>query len=77
MLRNFSPMPLVWPQAFQAAHAMLNLLMFVLVASMASQVNLSWAMVSVVASVVLARILGKFGSILLLGLGTGIGWRRQ
>ncbi|MEB5965195.1 cation:proton antiporter [Comamonas testosteroni] len=77
MLRNLSPMPLIWPQAFQAANAMLNLLMFVLVASMASQVNLSVAMVSVVAAAVLARMLGKFGSILLLGLGTGLGWRRQ
>jgi NhaP-type Na+/H+ or K+/H+ antiporter len=76
MLRNFSPMPLVWPQAFQAAHAMLNLLMFVLVASMASQVTCLgpwfrwWPALS-------GKDSGKFGSILLLGLGTGIGWRRQ
>ncbi|MBV8248774.1 MAG: cation:proton antiporter [Comamonas sp.] len=77
LLRNLSPRPLIWPQAFQAANGMLNLLMFVLVASMAVQADLSWALIPVVASVVLARILGKFGSILLLGHGTGLGWRRQ
>lgn len=77
MLRNLSPMPLVWPQAFQAANSMLNLLMFVLVASMAAQVGLSFALVSVVACVVLARIVGKFSGVLLLGHGTALGWRRQ
>lgn len=77
LLRNLSPRPLVWPPAFQAANAMLNLLMFVLVASMAAQVGLSLALISVVASVVLARLVGKFSAILLLGNGTAIGWRRQ
>jgi Kef-type K+ transport system membrane component KefB len=77
MLRNLSPMPLIWPQAFQAANAMLNLLMFVLVASMAAQVGMSFALVSVVASAVLARAVGKFSAVLLLGHGTAIGWRRQ
>lgn len=77
LLRNLSPRPLVWPQAFQAANAMLNLLMFVLVASMAAQVGLAFALISVVASAVLARLVAKFSAILLLGNGTAIGWRRQ
>ncbi|MBI1623839.1 cation:proton antiporter domain-containing protein [Comamonas suwonensis] len=77
LLRNLSPRPLVWPQAFQAGNAMLNLLMFVLVASMAAQVGLSLALISVVASAVLARLVAKFSAILLLGNGTAIGWRRQ
>ncbi|WP_417284062.1 cation:proton antiporter [Comamonas sp.] len=77
LLRNLSAKPLLWPQAFQAANAMLNLVMFVLVASMAAQVQLNGAMFFVVLCVVLARMMGKLGSILLLGHGTGLGWRRQ
>ena len=56
---------------------MLNLLMFVLVASIAAQVGLSLALISVVASALLARLVAKFSAILLLGNGTAIGWRRQ
>ena len=77
LLRNLSPQPLLWPSAFQAANTMLNLLMFVLVASMVSQVELRFALVSIVASAILARMIAKFGSVLLLGHGTAIGWRRQ
>lgn len=77
LLRNLSAKPLLWPQAFQAANAMLNLVMFVLVASMAAQVQLNGAMFFVVLCVVLARMAGKLGSILLLGHGTGLSWRRQ
>ena len=77
LLRNLSAMPLLWPMAFQSVNTMLNLLMFVLVASMVSQVTFSFALVSIVASVILARGIAKFGMILLLGHGTGIGWRRQ
>lgn len=77
LLRNLSPKPLLWPAAFQSANTMLNLLMFVLVASMVSQVALTAALVSIVASVILARAIAKFGVILLLGHGTAIGWRRQ
>lgn len=77
LLRNLSAMPLLWPMAFQSVNTMLNLLMFVLVASMVSQVTFSFALVSIVASAILARGIAKFGMILLLGHGTGIGWRRQ
>ncbi|QXZ10930.1 cation:proton antiporter [Comamonas sp. Y33R10-2] len=77
LLRNLSPQPLIWPQAFQAANAMLNLLMFVLVASMAAQVGLSFALISVVASVFLVRLAAKLGAVLLLGRGTALGWRKQ
>ncbi|MFC3217036.1 hypothetical protein [Comamonas sp. JC664] len=56
---------------------MLNLLMFVLVASMAGQIAPSAALISLVAAVSLARLLGKMGGVLLLGAGTGIGWLRQ
>lgn len=77
LLRNLSPKPLVWPSAFGAANAMLNLLMFVLVASMAAQVSLSVVLLAVVAAATAARMLGKVGGVLLLGLGTGLGWRRQ
>lgn len=77
MLRNLSAKPLLWPQAFQAANAMLNLVMFVLVASMAAQVKLNAAMFFVVLCVVLARMVGKLGAVMLLGNGTGLGWRRQ
>lgn len=77
LLRNLSPMPLLWPSAFLAANTMLNLLMFVLVASMASQVEWSAALISIVASAILARMIAKFGFVLLLGYGTAIGWRRQ
>ena len=77
LLRNLSPRPLLWPMAFQSANTMLNLLMFVLVATMVSQVTLSFALLSIVASVILARAVAKFCMILLLGHGTAIGWRRQ
>ncbi len=77
LLRNASPKPLVWPAAFLSANAMLNVLMFVLVASMAAQVALPGAVAVLVGAAVLARWLGKMAGVLLLGLGTGIGWRRQ
>lgn len=77
LLRQLSPRPLLWPPAFQSANAMLNLLMFVLVASMVSQLTFSVALISIVASAVLARAVAKFTMILMLGHGTGIGWRRQ
>lgn len=77
MLRNLSPKPMVWPSAFMAGNTMLNLLMFVLVASMAGQIAPSAALISLVAAVSLARLLGKMGGVLLLGAGTGIGWLRQ
>ena len=77
LLRNLSPRPLLWPVAFQSANTMLNLLMFVLVATMVSQVTLSFALLSIVACVILARAVAKFCMILLLGYGTAIGWRRQ
>lgn len=77
LLRNLSAKPLVWPSAFNAANAMLNLLMFVLVASMAAQVAFTPTMAAVVAAVVLARLAGKLVGILLLGQGTALGWRRQ
>ena len=77
LLRQLSPRPLLWPPAFQSANTMLNLLMFVLVASMVSQLTLSTALVSIVASAILARAAAKFVMILLLGHGTGISWRRQ
>lgn len=77
LLRNMSPKPLVWPSAFMAANTMLSLLMFVLVASMAGQVVPSVGLVSVIAAAALARLVGKMGGVLLLGLGTGLGWQRQ
>lgn len=77
LLRNLSPMPLIWPPAFLSANAMLNVLMFVLVASMAAQVANLGTLAVVVAAVVVARMVAKMGGVLLLGLGTGIGWRRQ
>ncbi len=77
LLRNLSAMPLIWPPAFQSAHAMLNILMFVLVASMAAQVATLGALLAVVAAAVAARMLAKIGGVLLLGAGTGLGWRRQ
>lgn len=77
LLRNLSPKPLVWPAAFMAANTMLNLLMFVLVASMAGQVAPGAGLVAVVVAATVARLVGKLGGVLLLGTGTGIGWRRQ
>lgn len=79
LLRNLSPKPLVWPAAFTAANTMLNLLMFVLVASMATQVAPGWGLVVAVGVATVARLVGKLGGVLLLGagIGTGIGWRRQ
>ncbi len=77
MLRNLSPRPMIWPTAFMAGNTMLNLLMFVLVASMAGQMAPSAALISVVAAASLARLLGKMGGVILLGAGTGIGWLRQ
>ena len=77
LLRNASPMPLVWPPAFVSAHAMLNVLMFVLVASMAAQVASLGALALVIAAAVVARMAAKMGGVLLLGAGTGLGWRRQ
>ncbi len=77
LLRNLSPKPIVWPSAFMAANTMLNLLMFVLVASMAARAMPDAAWVGVVAAAILARLVGKMGGVLLLGLGTGLGWRRQ
>ena len=77
LLRNLSPKPMVWPGAFMAANTMLNMLMFVLVASMAGKVPPTVAVLGVVAAAALARLVGKMGGVLLLGLGTGLGWRRQ
>ena len=77
LLRNLSPKPLVWPPAFTAANSMLNLLMFVLVASIAGQVAPGWGLVAAVGVATVARLVGKLGGVLLLGAGTGIGWRRQ
>lgn len=77
LLRNLSPRPLVWPPAFVSANSMLNLLMFVLLATMVANVGvtphfLAWALVAA-----LARGVAKWLGVALGGWTSGLHWRRQ
>lgn len=77
LLRNLSPRPLVWPPAFVAANSMLNLLMFVLIASMAARVGVTPHLLVWALAAALVRGAAKWLGVVLGGWTSGLHWRRQ
>ncbi|QTD45869.1 cation:proton antiporter [Ottowia testudinis] len=77
VLKQLHPRPWVWPRQLGTAAAMLNVLMFVLVSSMAAQADwggvITWAALALIA----ARMSAKLASLLLTGPASGLSLRQS
>lgn len=77
LLKQIHPRPWVWPRQLGTAASMLNILMFVLVSSVAAQADwtlgITWAALALIA----VRALAKAVSLAATGYGTGISLKKS
>jgi Kef-type K+ transport system membrane component KefB len=72
LLKQLNPRPWIWPRQLGTAAAMLTMLMFVLVSTVAAQAPWSHAVAGVVLAVVATRALAKVGGITVASFGSGM-----
>ncbi len=72
LLKQLNPRPWVWPRQLGTAAAMLTMLMFVLVSTVAAQAPWSHAVAGVVLALVAARTLAKIAGLTAASFGSGM-----
>ena len=76
LLKHFYPRPWVWPRQLGTAATLLNMLMFVLISSVAAQADWSAAIVLAVLVLLVVRLLAKALGVALGNMGSGASWRQ-
>ena len=76
LLKQLNPRPWVWPRQLGTAAAMLTMLMFVLVSTVAAQAPWSHAVAGVVLALVAARALAKIAGLTVASFGSGMRLRQ-
>ncbi|MEP6965331.1 MAG: cation:proton antiporter [Polaromonas sp.] len=76
LLKQMNPRPWSWPRQMGTASSMLTMLMFVLVSVVAAQADWSRPVVSLVAALVVARMLAKIAGVALGNVGSGTSWKQ-
>ncbi|MDO5693126.1 MAG: cation:proton antiporter [Pseudomonadota bacterium] len=76
LLKQFHPRPWVWPRQMGTAASMLNILMFVLVSSMAAQADWSRGITWAALVLIGVRLLAKVASLLVTSAGSGMTMRK-
>lgn len=77
LLKQFYPRPWVWPRQMGTAASIVNILMFVLVSTMAAQADWQWGLVGVALVLMVVRAVIKIASLLLTGPGSGLSLRKS
>ena len=77
VLKQIHPRPWVWPRQLGTAASMLNILMFVLVSSMAAQAEWTLGVAGIALALIVVRALAKTISLAVTGLGTGISLKKS
>ena len=72
LLKQLNPRPWIWPRQLGTAAAMLTMLMFVLVSTVAAQAPWSHAVAGTVLAVVAVRALAKIGGLTIASFGSGM-----
>ena len=76
LLKQLNPRPWSWPRQMGTASSMLTMLMFVLVAVVAAQVDWGGPVAALVAALAGVRILAKIIGVALGNLGSGTSWQQ-
>ncbi|APW36498.1 sodium:proton exchanger [Rhodoferax koreense] len=76
LLKQLNPRPWVWPRQLGTAAAMLTMLMFVLVSTVAAQAPWSHAVAGVVLALVATRALAKIAGLTVASFGSGLRLRQ-
>ncbi|MFC5519949.1 cation:proton antiporter [Polaromonas jejuensis] len=74
LLKQLNPRPWSWPRQMGTASSMLTMLMFVLVSVVAAQADWSGPVASLVAALVVARMLAKIAGVAIGNAGSGTSW---
>ncbi len=76
LLKQIHPRPWAWPRQMGTAASLVTLLMFVLVATVAAQVDWSALVAGAVLALLVARLAGKALGVGLANVGSGASWRQ-
>ncbi|NMM11884.1 MAG: sodium:proton exchanger [Polaromonas sp.] len=76
LLKQLNPRPWSWPRQMGTASSMLTMLMFVLVSVVAAQADWRRPVATLVAALILARIVAKIFGVALGNVGSGTSWKQ-
>ena len=76
LLKQLNPRPWAWPKQLGNASALLTMLMFVMVSTVAAQADWSLRVAGLVLALIVARLLAKGAGILLGNVGSGASWQQ-
>ena len=76
LLRQMSPRPWAWPRHLGNASALLTMLMFVMVSTVAAQAEWNLRVASLVMALIVARLLAKGIGVALGNAGSGASWQQ-
>lgn len=76
LLKHLHPRPWAWPRQLGTASTLLNIMMFVLVSTVAAQADWNLPLAGVVFAVIVVRLLAKAVGVGLGNAGSGASWRQ-
>jgi len=76
LLKHLHPRPWAWPRQLGTASTLLNMMMFVLVSTVAAQADWNLPLAGVVFAVIAVRLLAKAVGVGLGNVGSGASWRQ-
>ena len=76
LLKHLHPRPWAWPRQLGTASSLLNIMMFVLVSTVAAQADWNLPLAGVVLAVIIVRLLAKTIGVGLGNVGSGASWRQ-
>ncbi|AVO40837.1 cation:proton antiporter [Simplicispira suum] len=76
LLKQFNPRPWAWPRQLGNASALLTMLMFVLVSTVAAQADWSGRVAGLVLALIAVRLVAKVVGVALGNVGSGASWRQ-
>jgi len=76
LLKQLNPRPWAWPRHLGNASALLTMLMFVLVSTVAAQADWSGRVAGLVLALIAARLVAKVVGVALGNVGSGASWRQ-
>ena len=76
LIKQLHPRPWAWPRQLGNASALLTMLMFVLVSTVAAQADWSAPVTGLVLALIAVRLLGKAAGVALGNAGSGASWRQ-
>ncbi|MCD2510920.1 cation:proton antiporter [Comamonas endophytica] len=76
LLKHLHPRPWAWPRQLGTASTLLNMMMFVLVSTVAAQADWNLPLAGVVFAVIVVRLLAKAVGVGLGNVGSGASWRQ-